>query len=331
MEYLVSGNEMAAMDQVTIEGLGVPGRALMEVAGRSVAAACKERVSEGDRVLIACGTGNNGGDGFVIARALADSGYDVSVTIFGNADDLKPDAASALIPVERTESISISFVADDSDLESFEDDLSEADLIVDALFGIGLHSDVRGHAAIAIDAINGSGAEIISVDIPSGVDSDSGVILGRAIDADTTVTFALPKRGHYIYPGAAFKGELVVADIGIDPALADELEVEGRLLRAHDLEDLLWARSLDAHKGDFGHLVIAAGSPATPGAAILAIHGALRAGVGLVSWSADSATMGKGTAPAEVMLRERSGAAEDAAAKTLEGASALVVGPGMSQ
>lgn len=269
MEYLVSALEMRELDRQTIEDLRVPGRVLMEIAGRGVAEACMRRVEPGARVVVACGAGNNGGDGFVVARALADQGYDVRVYIFGDKDKIKDDAASALEPVERLRGESVTVIHDAKGVFGFASALAESDLAVDALLGTGLSKDVRGVLGDAIDVLNDSECPIVAVDIPSGVDSDTGAVLGRAVDCVETVTFAFAKRGHYLYPGAELRGELTIVDIGIPDELADDLGVVGRLMMAGDGRFMLPERHAAAHKGTFGHVVVLAGSPATPGAAIL--------------------------------------------------------------
>ncbi len=291
MEYLVSALEMRELDRQTIEDLRVPGRVLMEVAGRGVAEACTRRAEPGARVVVACGTGNNGGDGFVVARALADQGYGVDVFIFGDKSRIKNDAASALAPVEIASAGSVHVVTDAKGVFEFASALAEADVAVDALLGTGLSNDVRGLLGDAIDVLNDSECPVVAVDIPSGVDSDTGVVLGRAVECAETVTFAFAKRGHYLYPGAELRGGLTIVDIGIPDLLAEKLGVVGRLLLPGDGRFMLPERDPAAHKGSFGHVVVLAGSPATPGAAVLALEGALRAGAGLVSWAAERATV----------------------------------------
>jgi NAD(P)H-hydrate epimerase len=333
MEYLVSALEMRELDRQTIEELRVPGRVLMEVAGRGVAEACTRHAEPGARVVVACGTGNNGGDGFVVARALADQGYEVHTFIFGAKEKIKADAASALEPVERLHSDTISMVNDAKSMFDFAIALAESDLAVDALLGTGLSKEVVGLLGETIDVLNDSECPVVAVDIPSGVHSDTGAVLGRAVQCIETVTFAFAKRGHYLYPGAELRGGLTVVDIGIPDQLAENLSVVGRVLTPGDGRFMLPQRPPAAHKGHFGHVVVLAGSAAFPGAAVLAQQGALSAGAGLVSWAAEKATVASAPPrPAEVMLRTpRDGEALDAwAARLLEGATALVVGPGLT-
>jgi ADP-dependent NAD(P)H-hydrate dehydratase / NAD(P)H-hydrate epimerase len=333
VEILTSALEMRELDRQTIEILRVPGRVLMEVAGRAVAESCHRRLRGRGRVAIACGTGNNGGDGFVTARSLMAHGYEVKVFLIGDKARVTGDARAALDPLELSTPSALTVVADAKGLRGFAEYLEGAALAVDALFGTGLNSDVRGLTAEAIDVLNDAPVAVVAVDIPSGVDSDTGRVLGRGVEAVETVTFGFPKRGHYLFPGAALRGELTIADIGIPRSLAEKLPVAGCVLDARDGAALIPRRPGSAHKGNFGHVVIWAGSPATPGAAILAIQGALRVGAGLVSWAADAATIANAPArPAEAMLRAR-GVSESVDAwvsRMLDGATAIVVGPGLS-
>lgn len=330
MEYLVSGMEMGQLDLQTIEEYGIPGRVLMETAGRAVARACSQHIGPPGRVLVACGTGNNGGDGFVVARALVAEGHDVSVFVFGDKTRIRGDARAALGTLEKAAEAPVTTVEDARALWDFSSALDGARLVVDALLGTGLSSDVRGILGKAIDVINESSVPVISVDMPSGVDADTGAIMGRGIDADATVTFGFAKRGHYLYPGAEKRGELSVVDIGIPRALAEQLGVVGRLLRSEDGPTLLAPRRGSSHKGHFGHVVVLAGSPQTPGAALLALSGALHAGAGLVSWATDERVLQQAVGkPPEVMLRVRRGESpEEWAEKVLDMATALVIGPG---
>ncbi|OGQ89525.1 MAG: hypothetical protein A2289_15135 [Deltaproteobacteria bacterium RIFOXYA12_FULL_58_15] len=333
MEYIVSALEMRELDRQTIEVLGVPGRALMEVAGRGVADSCVEYLPDGGTVAVVCSTGNNGGDGFVTARTLADRGYNVHTFIVGDKTKLKADAASALKPIEKLRPESLSLVEDAKSLYELSEFIESADLIVDALLGTGLAKEVSGLIGDVIDALNESECSIIAVDIPSGVDSDTGAVLGRATECVETVTFAFPKRGHCLYPGAGLRGDLTVVDIGIPVELAADLPVVGRLLLTEDGEDILPDRDPAAHKGSFGHAVIMAGSPATPGAALLALAGALRSGAGLVSWAVSQQTLKDAPPrPLEVMLRCRQDgdSLDDWSSCVLEHATALCVGPGLS-
>ncbi|MBI5508112.1 MAG: NAD(P)H-hydrate dehydratase [Deltaproteobacteria bacterium] len=323
---------MRELDRLAIEGRRIPGRVLMETAGLAVADHSARMLPQPGRVAVVCGTGNNGGDGFVAARSLQARGYEVRVFIIGDRERVKGDARLALDALVLAAPQTIQAVNDAKGMWSFAEYLRGARLAVDALFGTGLSSDVKGLAAEVIDVLNESDTPVLAVDIPSGVDADTGLILGRAVTATATVTFAFPKRGHYQCPGAMQRGTLEVVDIGIAKALAEKLPVAARLLGAADGPRLLPPRPLDAHKGHFGHALVLAGSRTTPGAAVLALQGALRAGAGLVSFAADAATLAAAPArPPEVMLRLRDeGEAVDAwLARALAGVTAVVAGPGI--
>lgn len=331
MRLVCSGVEMAELDRRTIEDFAIPGRVLMELAGRGVARAVMERLPGGGRVLVLCGPGNNGGDGFVCARALAAAGYEVEVAVFASRGRLKGDALATFSTLEREDCCAIRFVEDARELWELSTRLNDVPVVVDALLGIGLQDDVRGLISDVIDLCNHGPAEVVAVDLPSGVHTDSGRRMGRAIRAAETVTFGFPKRGHFLYPGKELTGLLRVVDIGIPEPVADHVGVVGRVLDYEDGPVLLPARSGDSHKGTFGHCVVVAGSPTTPGAGVLACLGALEGGAGLVSWATDAATLQHAPARApELMLRlRRDEDAEAWATAALKGADAVVVGPGL--
>lgn len=351
MDVLVSGHQMQALDRETIESVGIQGRVLMEVAGRAVAARAASVAGVQDvggvsgwgpepsvaqasasprRVVVACGSGNNGGDGYVAARALAARGFQVEVYLFCEPEKVRGDARSALAALAAAERVEPVVVAGSSEHEAFERAVNQASVAVDALLGTGLKSEVRGRIADAIDVLNRAPTPVVAVDVPSGVDVDTGAVLGRAISARATVTFGFAKFGHYLHPGAGHRGALDVIDIGIPRRLVAEHDVRGRLLVPEDLPRMLPSRRADAHKGDFGHVLVMAGSPAKPGAAVLTLEGALRAGAGLVSWGTDTETLGRAPPrPPEVMLRlgdERS--PEAWVAEALEHVTGVALGPG---
>ncbi len=334
MKRVVSALEMRELDARAIETCAVPGRVLMEVAGRAVAERCT-RWLEGKRarIVVVCGVGNNGGDGFVAAKALAAKRHEVAVFVVGDRTRLKTDAAAALAALVVADPVTLVDVRDEEGMRELGRALAQADAAVDALLGTGVSATVTGWVAEAIDALNAARCPIIAVDIPSGVSADTGAVLGRAVRASVTVTFAYAKRGHYLHPGAAMRGELEVVDIGIPDRLAAALPVLGSVVSQEDLPTFIVQRSPHSHKGDFGHVVVLAGSPETPGAALLTLRGAMRSGAGLVSWGADEATVRAAPSrPAEVMLRERHGESPDAwAARLCVEATALVVGPGLSR
>lgn len=326
---------MRELDRATIEDVGVPGVVLMDTAGRAVAdAATRMLAHPGGRVLILCGPGNNGGDGFVAARLLADRGNEVTVVLLGRADTLRGDAAIqwrplASFPVRRIE------VSDAFPGGIVSDPMP--DLVIDAVFGTGLARPVEGPFAMAIRAANALPCRRLAVDLPTGVDSDRGRILGVAFQADRTVTFGMAKPAHYVHPGAACCGAVEVADIGIPFEM--RCAAPGILLLDDaTIRDAFPGRPIDANKGRFGHVLVVGGLRGRTGAGVLAATAALRAGAGLVTLATDidSADLLEGRCPDLMLDRvariEPHGVAADleTLAASMARKQALVCGPGLS-
>jgi ADP-dependent NAD(P)H-hydrate dehydratase / NAD(P)H-hydrate epimerase len=276
---VVSGQVMQSMDYRAIHEFGVPGIELMERAGAACADAIVESFAsgEGKRVLVVAGKGNNGGDGYVIARLLAHRRWQAQVLLLATSDGITGDAAANLVRLEPGQVVyAPEGAARHAEL------FGNCDLIVDALLGTGLKSEVTGSYAEAIDMINAAGKPVLAVDIPSGVDAANGRVLGKAVRADLTVTFALAKLGNIIYPGAKLCGRLVVADIGMPAVVIDQAEgIE--FVDLSGAHRIFRPREIDAHKGSNGHCLIVAGSPGKTGAAAMAANSAVRAGAGLVT------------------------------------------------
>jgi hydroxyethylthiazole kinase-like uncharacterized protein yjeF len=267
---LLTPEEMGEADRRAIAG-GTTGSVLMERAGDAVAAAAATMAPPGGRIVVLAGPGNNGGDGFVAARLLKSAGYGVSVFLVGEPSMLKGDAA--LMARQWTDPVEL----------ARRDFAVGADLIIDALFGAGLDRPVEGKAAESIHGANESGVPILAVDLPSGVDGRSGAILGHAIAARETVTFFRRKPGHLLLPGRMLAGSVTLADIGIDPAVLQEIGPS-----AYHNSPRLWLDAmprprLDGHKYHRGHALVVSGPLTATGAARLAARGALRAGAGLVT------------------------------------------------
>jgi hydroxyethylthiazole kinase-like uncharacterized protein yjeF len=282
---LVTAAEMRALDAATIAA-GTPGHVLMERAGQGavrVLLQCFPHLRrKGRRVLVVAGKGNNGGDGFVIARVLKAKGLSVEVALLAKPDEVGGDAARNLRAWRRGRG-RILDVRDADGLAALAERVARAELIVDALFGTGLNSAVRGLAAEAIELLNASGVPLFAVDVPSGLDADTGQALGACIQAEATATFGFAKLGQTIYPGARLCGRLAVVDIGLDPAAIAAAPPRAALLEAADVAPLVPRRERDAHKGDTGHVLIIAGSFGKTGAAHLATRAAARTGAGLVT------------------------------------------------
>ena len=281
MRPIFTAAEMRALDARAIRELGIPGTRLMDAAGSGAAALIVQWLApiRGRRVVVVCGKGNNGGDGFVVARRLRARGAAVQVFLAAARREVRGDAAEALAGWRgRVEAIDAG-----PDPGALVRALESAELVVDALLGTGVTGAARGQVWAAIDAINEAGRRgvpVISLDLPSGLDSDRGVAPGPAVKATRTVTFAGLKRALVLQPGAALAGRVEVVDIGI-PAEEVARGITTWGLEGDDVRRYFPAREADAHKGRFGHLLIVAGSRGKTGAAVLAGRAALRAGVGL--------------------------------------------------
>lgn len=278
---VVTGKTMQIIDRRAIEEFGVSGLTLMENAGRRCAEAIVAEFGAGPmlRAVIVAGKGNNGGDGFVIARHLRKHGWHVVTFILAPHDEIRRDARANLDLLSDTP---VLFCPEQGGLDRYASTLREATVIVDALLGTGLSSKVKGIYAEAIGFINDSGKPVIAVDIPSGIDSATGKVLGHAVKADYTITFALAKCGHILYPGVEYTGRLSIVDIGIPEQIT--AAAEGfEFLDKPAVNSLLKKRSPGAHKGDSGHCLIVAGSIGKTGAAAMAANSAVRAGAGLVT------------------------------------------------
>ncbi len=278
MQQLVTVSEIREMDRLTIEA-GLPGLLLMEHAGMAVADRAVEILQEsgGERIAVFCGKGNNGGDGFTAARLLAQSGWRVTVFMTCAPADIRGDA-SVQFTAMQTQEVEIVALENQPGLEN----IPSFDLIIDALLGTGIKGEVTGFTADLIDLINRSGAFVLSVDIPSGLQSDSGRFEGACIEADATVTFGKLKRGLVLSSGRELSGVVDVADIGIPEPVAASIHSSAWLIESRDCRDRLPPRPMSAHKGDFGKVAVIAGSRGMTGAACLASTAALKAGCGLV-------------------------------------------------
>lgn len=280
---VVTAEEMRALDRAAAERYGIPSLLLMENAGRAVADEAVRMLGgsvDGRGVLVLCGPGNNGGDGFVAARHLNNAGAQVTIAHYGDPERSRGDALTNLT-ICRQMRLCIEQSPSARRLASLG---RECDIVIDALLGTGTTGEIREPYSTIIPFVNDIGRRgvgVLAVDIPSGVDADTGTVSGAAVRADVTVTFALPKIGLVTYPGAALVGRLVIADIGIPREAYGDIETF--LLDRRAASALVRRREPHAHKGDCGHVAIVAGSVGMTGAAALAAEGALRAGAGLVT------------------------------------------------
>ncbi len=336
---VLTADEMRRADRRTIDEVGLPGPVLMENAGAAVARLVDERFPRARRVVVICGRGNNGGDGFVIARRL---GARASALLLGARDGVEGDARIHLLACERSGG-RVSVVADVEGWARVLRRVEDADLVVDAVLGTGLRSAPSGLAAEAIAAVVRrfeAGCPVVAVDLPSGVPSDGGALDWPAARATVTVTFAAPKRGHVLPPACDNVGELVVADIGIPAECLAATSPSLFLLEDADAAGAFPLRRRGAHKGDFGHLLVVAGSLGKTGAAVLAAGGALRAGAGLVTIATPEPCLpvvaaARAEAMTEPLPATAGGGLDDASLPRLLDLAAerdaVVLGPGLGQ
>lgn len=273
--------QMRECDRITIEELGLPGLVLMENASRAVAGQALDFFkgnAAGKRVEVFCGKGNNGGDGFAVARHLKNVSALVSVFLVGEVAHLTGDAKFNWELFQRIGGE----VSELKDKDRFSRSGPVPDLIIDALLGTGIKGKVSDIYAELITVINETEAPVIAVDIPSGVDGDTGAVNGIAIEAEATVTFGLVKRGLTFPPGRDHCGSVIVADIGIPPEVVARQNISLYIATEEDARKNIPRRKASAHKGDAGHVYILAGSPGLTGAAIISAESAMRTGAGLV-------------------------------------------------
>lgn len=280
-EYLplvVTAKEMAEMDRKTIEEVGIPGMVLMEHAGRRIVSVIKKMLGgiENKKVVIFCGKGNNGGDGYVVARYLRDMGARITVFLVGECTDVKGDAAhnlrilanigSDVLPVHKWEHTEL---------------ILGAHIVVDALLGTGVTGPVKGLIADLVGIINNIDAPIVSVDLPTGLESDTGAVHGACVKADVTVTMAHIKRGLLFCPGREHAGRVVVANIGIPKEVSQKSGVNCFRLSAKYIQNVLPERPLNTFKNKCGQVFLLAGSVGLTGAATFSAEAALRIGAGM--------------------------------------------------
>src|SRR5262245_29591853 len=272
---VLNAAQMREADRRTIEEIGIPSLVLMENAGRQVVAAIesvhKDLVER--RVGILCGRGNNGGDGFVVARTLLQRGVDVSVFLFGRVAEVRGDARVNLDILGRL-GMTVVEVADSGAWELHFSEVSDCTLIVDAILGTGANAPLSGLLQSVVADVNASGIAVVSIDLPSGLSADSNEPIGDSIEAGMTVTLAAPKLPLVLPPGEARAGDIVIADIGIPAEViagVDGARVE--LLTRTGMRELISPRDADTHKGDYGHVLLVAGSRGKTGAAHLAAVG----------------------------------------------------------
>ena len=315
---LLTPAEMAHADALTIAA-GVPSRTLMERAGTAVAEEGRQLLPDrSGRVLVLCGPGNNGGDGFVAARLLREAGCDVRIGLLGLREALRGDAADAAEGWTAA-------VAPVSDL-----DLAGSDLIIDALFGAGLSRPLQGDALALVRRVNAARTPVLAIDMPSGIDGETGEERGAAVAATVTVTFFRAKPGHFLDPGAGRVGRLVVRNIGIADSVLDAIRPAAAVNRpAAWHERFPWPQA-DGHKYKRGHAVVLSGGMSQTGAARLSARAALRVGAGLVTLASPSEAVAVNAAHLTAVMLHASDGPQGLAAILSDGRkNVAVLGPGL--
>ncbi len=326
---------MGKFDRKAEERYGIPSLILMENAGGWVAKKVME-MEEVFVVTVVAGPGNNGGDGIVAARHLQNHGLSVNLLLLTNPEKLRGDAKRNFEIAQRS-ALNIFVVESEKQWDELLPFVERADLVIDAIFGTGLKREVKGLFARAIDDINLLAPKILSVDLPSGVSSEDGSVMGTAVEADFTVTFEALKFGHIFPPGEGHCGDIEVVKIGIPEDAYEDEELPYRLTYPEGLFPAkLLRRKPDSHKGDYGHVLVVAGSRGKTGAAALASFAALKAGAGLVTLAAPEDVLPMIPLPPEVMtfpLPSEEGRISRRAIslidEILKGKSVLAAGPGL--
>ncbi len=287
MNPLVTAAVMAEIDRRTIEEIGIPGPVLMENAGRGTAAVIIETLEKrglwgtGLPVTVISGIGNNGGDGFVVARYLREQGCHVTAFLAGRVEDTQGDGRLNL-DIFLKAGGEVKEIANVDDIEELTRSISDAEIVVDALFGTGLSKEVAGLHRQVIDTVNAYANMVCAIDMPSGINASTGKLMGEAVDADFTCTFGLMKVGQAVPPGCSYCGDVHVLDIGIPEIALDNLEVNNFLITPGGVKNLLPLRNWEFHKGRAGKIYVIGGSTGLTGAVTMACEGALTAGSGLI-------------------------------------------------
>ncbi|MDI3472862.1 MAG: ADP-dependent NAD(P)H-hydrate dehydratase / NAD(P)H-hydrate epimerase [Thermotogaceae bacterium] len=336
---VVTSEQMREIDRRTIEEFYIDGRVLMERAGISVVLALEEEFEDikNLRFLVFCGAGNNGGDGFVVARTLLDYTDDVKVILVGNAEKMSQETLSNYLAAKKI-GVEIIEIKSEDDLRIVEKELKDVDVVIDSMLGIGLSGALRGNIPQLVELINSHGKYVVAVDVPTGIDSDNGKIYNTAIKADLTITFGLPKLGLFIHPARGYVGRLKIASIGIPFSLRNSETIKRELITKNTVKKLLPFRPSWGHKGTFGKVLIVSGSKKYTGAPVLVSLGALRSGCGLVYTAVPEPynTVVTGRVPEAVCLPVKTKAGffdESSVSQILQIADkvdSVVIGPGMS-
>ena len=337
---VLNSRQMRDADRRTIEEIGIPSIVLMENAGRQAVAAMEAAFEDlaSSQVGVLCGRGNNGGDGFVIARTLIQRGVDVEVFLLGTVAEITGDARTNLEILGRI-GLTVVEITSAQEWELHATEIAECDLLVDAILGTGFRGQLSGLLETVVADVNDLGIPVVAIDLPTGLSSDSHVLEGTAIEASMTITLGAPKIPLVFPPADSHGGDLVIADIGIPSPVFDELEGDYlELLTRERMREIVPSRAAESHKGDFGRVLVIAGSVGRTGAAHLAAIGALRSGAGLVTIATPRSCLPVLAAMAPEYMTE---GLDETAAGTIDysaidrvldlHADVIAVGPGLGQ
>ena len=356
---VVTAREIRQIDEQTIKEIGIPGIVLMENAGSAVVQAIRRHFPECQHIGIFVGKGNNGGDGLVVARQLALAGESVELFLVSPPDRFTGDALTNLkiaqnlnlplvagddltdVQIVENPNLPIMAILSEANIEGLYSQIASCDLIVDAIFGTGLRGGVDGYIAEVIECINSTGRPVVAVDLPSGLEADTGMAEGVCVQATYTVTMGLPKRGLLVQPGATLAGQIEVAQIGLPPSVIRAQSIQVNWTQLADAAQWIPPRHTNSHKGTYGRVFIVAASTGMTGAAALAGEAVLRVGAGLVTLGIPKSLNPILEAKvSEVMTLPLPETAEgslnlDAKSQILEyvnrTGSVLAIGPGLSQ
>lgn len=349
MKYIADAAEAKEIDRISIQEIGIPSVVLMEKASMAVAGIVLANINpELDRILVICGMGNNGGDGVAAARLLWESGCSVSVLLLGQKETCSEEMQLQLQIAKRLgmaimqddfsdEDLIMTSCERDDRIQTYtEKKLLEYNIIIDAIFGIGLCREVTGHFAHWIHRMNALSAKVFSVDIPSGIDATTGVVLGVAVKADLTITFGLNKMGLVLYPGTQYAGQVIVADIGFPAMAVQSVQPRAYTYDPAEITGLLPTRQGRSNKGSYGRVLVIAGSPEMSGAAYLAAEAAYRMGSGLVHvlTARENGRILRTKLPEAIVTTWSKGFSEEEQGEIqslIASATAIVIGPGLGQ
>ncbi len=334
--YLVTAEQMRQVDRKTITEYGIPEMVLMENAGRAIVSFLQDNFEDLQHkaITILAGAGNNGGDGLVAARYLHYMGIPVKVFLLAERE-LSPSTQQNYDILSHLP-VKLYLLDTENSMHLFKVTVNYSDILIDALLGTGTSRDVTGKTEQVIEIVNRRSCVKVAVDVPSGLNSDTGEVWGQCVKADYTVALAQPKCGHYLNKGLKYCGNVVVKEIGIPQEVYQSLSLNCQMIDASCLQYMSESRSRASHKGTYGHMLAIGGSMGMSGAITLASQAALRSGVGLVSCAVPSAIqMHVAVNVPEAMVEPLEGTAKfdesavDDLTALLEGKQAIVVGPGM--